>query len=64
MIMLLTELACHIIFCLFLRRIVEDIMRGIVFYQFTQIEKGSMIADAKGLLHIVQRIPFANTQRK
>ena len=53
MIMLLTELACHIIFCLFLRWIVEDIMRGIVFDQFTQIEKGSMIADAKGLLHIM-----------
>src|SRR5437867_1382438 len=48
-----TESSGHVIFGLFLRRVGEDLARRIELDQLTQIEKGRVIGDARGLLHVV-----------
>jgi hypothetical protein len=49
----LTESSGDVVFCEFILRIREDSGGEIVFNQFPQIEKGTVVRDPGSLLHIV-----------
>src|SRR5829696_3340939 len=49
-----TKSSSYVVFRLFLRGIGKNFAREIVLHQFSQVEEGRVIRDARGLLHIMR----------